>query len=64
MHTDRNKEAKRSERGTAGKPVPVFYEQIQLECGFRADVLINDLVMVELKVKTAVHPVDKRVSAK
>ena len=41
------------------KPVPVFYDEIQLECGFRADLLVNDKVVVELKAKTAVHPIDK-----
>lgn len=41
------------------KPVPVFYDEVQLECGFRADLLINKLIVVELKAKTAVHPVDK-----
>ena len=41
------------------KPVPVFYDEVQLECGFRADLLINNLIVVELKAKTAVHPVDK-----
>ncbi|MGA8163926.1 MAG: GxxExxY protein, partial [Waddliaceae bacterium] len=37
----------------------VFYDEVQLECGFRADLLINKLIVVELKAKTAVHPVDK-----
>ena len=41
------------------KPVPVFYDEVQLEWGFRADLLINNLIVVELKAKTAVHPVDK-----
>ena len=41
------------------KPVPVFYDEVQLQCGFRADLLVNELVVVELKAKTAVHPVDK-----
>ena len=41
------------------KPVPVFYDEIQLECGFRADLLVNNKVVVELKAKTAVHPIDK-----
>ncbi len=41
------------------KPVPVFYDDVQLECGFRADLLVNKQVVVELKAKTAVHPVDK-----
>ena len=41
------------------KAVPVCYDEIQLECGFRADILVNNEVVVELKAKTAVHPVDK-----
>ena len=41
------------------KPVPVFYDEMQLECGFRADLLVNKQVVVELKAKTAVHPIDK-----
>ena len=41
------------------KPVPVIYDEVQLECGFRADLLVNGQVVVELKAKTAVHPIDK-----
>lgn len=41
------------------KPVPVFYDSVQLECGYRADLLVNDLIVVELKAKTAIHSVDK-----
>ncbi|MBA3237606.1 MAG: GxxExxY protein [Parachlamydiaceae bacterium] len=41
------------------KPIPVFYDNMQMECGFRADLLINDLIIVELKAKTTIHPVDK-----
>jgi GxxExxY protein len=40
-------------------PVPVFYDELQLECGFRSDLLVNKEVIVELKAKAAVHPVDK-----
>jgi len=40
-------------------PVPVVYDEVKLECGFRADLLVNRLVIVELKAKTALHPVDK-----
>ena len=40
------------------KPVPLFYEAVKLECGFRADLLVNGLVVVELKCKEALHPVD------
>lgn len=41
------------------KPVPVIYDEIKLECGFRADLLVNGLVVVELKAKSTIHPVDK-----
>ena len=41
------------------KPVPVIYDDIHLECGFRADLLVNNLVVVELKAKSDIHPVDK-----
>ena len=41
------------------QPVPVFYDEVKLECGFRADLLVNKLVVVELKAKTTIHPVDK-----
>ena len=41
------------------KSVPVFYDEIYLECGFRADLLVNKQIVVELKAKTTIHPVDK-----
>lgn len=41
------------------QPIPVVYDKVKLECGFRADILVNRLVVVELKAKTAIHPVDK-----
>ena len=41
------------------RPVPVFYDEVKLECGFRADLVVNGLVVVELKAKSAIHPVDK-----
>lgn len=40
-------------------PVPVIYDDVKMECGFRADLLVNGLVVVELKAKTAIHPVDQ-----
>ena len=41
------------------KAVPVIYDDVKLECGFRADLIVNGTVVVELKAKTAIHPVDK-----
>ena len=41
------------------QPVPVMYDDVKLECGFRADLVVNGQVVVELKAKSAIHPVDK-----
>ena len=40
-------------------PIPVVYDDVKLECGFRADLLVNRLVVVELKAKATIHPVDQ-----
>jgi GxxExxY protein len=39
--------------------IPVVYDDVKLECGFRADLVVNGTVVVELKAKAAIHPVDK-----
>ena len=41
------------------KPVPLFYEDVKLDCGFRADLIVDRIVAVELKCKEALHPVDE-----
>ena len=41
------------------KAVPVIYDDIKMECGFRVDLVVNDLIVVEAKAKTAIHPVDE-----
>ncbi len=41
------------------QPIPVVYDEVTLECGFRADLIVNSLVIVELKAKSVIHPVDK-----
>src|SRR5258707_1185109 len=38
-------------------PVPLVHEQIQLELGFRADVIIENKVILELKSIEALAPV-------
>jgi GxxExxY protein len=40
------------------KPVPVVYEDVKLDCGFRADLLVEGRVLVELKAKEKLHPID------
>jgi GxxExxY protein len=40
------------------KPVPLIYHNVKLDCGFRADLVVVGLVVVEIKSKDALHPVD------
>jgi GxxExxY protein len=40
------------------KAVPVIYEGVRLDCGFRADLVVESRVAVELKCKECLHPVD------
>ena len=41
------------------KPVPLFYEGVKLDCGFRADLVVDGVLAVELKCKEILHPVDE-----
>jgi GxxExxY protein len=41
------------------KAVPLIYEMVKLDCGFRADRVVNGSVIVEIKSKEAIHPVDE-----
>jgi GxxExxY protein len=40
-------------------PVPLIYEGVKLPCGFRADLVVEHMVVVEIKCKEAIHPVDQ-----
>ncbi len=31
------------------KPLPLVYEEVKLDCGYRIDILVEDCVVVELK---------------
>jgi len=42
------------------KPVPVHYEQMDFEIGFRMDLLVEDKVIVELKSVEEVSKVHKK----
>jgi GxxExxY protein len=39
------------------KPIPVVYEGVRLELGFRADILVANSVIVEVKSIEAIAPV-------
>ncbi len=41
------------------KPIPVVYDDVKLDCGCRADLVVNEAIVVELKAKKEVHPIDK-----
>lgn len=41
------------------KAVPLIYEAVKLDCGFRADLVVEGRVAAELKCKEALHPVDE-----
>ena len=41
------------------KPIAVIYDEVKLECGFRADLLVAGQVIVECKAKDTLHPVDQ-----
>jgi GxxExxY protein len=40
------------------KAVPLIYENVRLDCGFRADLVVENKVVVETKCKDSLHPVD------
>lgn len=35
------------------KPLPLIYEEVKLDCGYRIDILVEDQVVVELKTVEA-----------
>ena len=43
------------------KPMPLVYEDLKLECGYRLDFLVGDRVVVELKSIEAIAPIHDSV---
>ncbi len=41
-------------------PVPIVWDELKFEKGFEADLIVEGLVIVELKSVEAVHPVHKK----
>ncbi len=41
-------------------PIPLVYEQIKLEAGFRADMVINNILVLELKSVEQISSVHKK----
>ena len=38
-------------------PTPVVYKDVKLDCGYRIDMLIENLVVIEIKVVDEINPV-------
>jgi GxxExxY protein len=38
-------------------PLPVEYKGLKLDCGYRIDLLVDDLIIIELKSVTKIEPV-------
>jgi len=51
---------KRGLKVTQQQVIPVIYEGIQIKLGFRADLIIEDSVIVEIKSIDAISPVHKK----
>jgi GxxExxY protein len=51
---------KRGLRAAAQQPVPVVYEGTRFEMGFRADLLVEDKVIVEIKSVENIAAVHKK----
>jgi len=45
------------------KPVPLVYQEIKLDCGFRLDLLAEKRVVVELKSVDAIAPIHEAIMA-
>jgi GxxExxY protein len=39
------------------KPLPLIYKDVSLDCGYRIDLLVNNMVLVELKSVDTIAPI-------
>jgi|SRR6185436_12755963 len=39
------------------KPLPLIYEEVKLECGYRTDIVVNNKVVVEIKSVEALNDI-------
>ena len=49
--------AKRGLRVEQQKPLPVHYQGVDLDCGYRIDLLVEERVIVELKAVERLEPI-------
>ena len=41
------------------KPLPVTYKGIELDCGYRLDIVVENLIILELKSSEKIEPIHK-----
>ena len=51
--------AERSLKMEQQKPLPVIYREVKLDCGYRLDILVENAVVVEIKVVDRLAPIHK-----
>ena len=51
---------RRGLRTVRQQPIPVVYEQVRIDTGFRADLVVEDKVIVEIKSVEMLAPVHKK----
>jgi len=51
---------KRGLRVRCQQGIPVFHENIKMDLGFRADLIVEDKVVIEIKSDEAIAPVHKK----
>ena len=39
------------------KPLPIFYKDVMLDCGYRLDLVVEDQVIIEIKSVNAIAPI-------
>ena len=44
-------------RVEAQKPLPIFYKDVMLDCGYRLDLVVEDKVIIEIKSVSAIAPI-------
>jgi GxxExxY protein len=52
--------AKRGLRVIRQQPIPLIYEDVRMDDGFRADLIVNSKVIVEIKSVEFIAPVHKK----
>jgi len=49
--------AQRGIRVERQRPIPLTYKEVHLDCGYRADVVVESRVLIEIKALEVLHPI-------